>query len=165
MAEKLTCRIPPNLSRYRVPASVLAGTARALFETGGGIREAVALWAGRVRDATLAEVTRIVVPHQVTGPLHFNVPLQERLRILRELSPLGEFVLVQLHTHPRQAFHSEADNTMAITKHTGAISIVIPNFGRNWDGGLAATSVHQHLGAARWRKLPPAEVRALFEVV
>lgn len=164
MPERIT-NIPPTLARYRVTAPLLSESAAALWNTGQGVREAVILWQGKVVSPTDAEVTKIIIPRQVTGPLHFNVPLPERLRIMRELASLGEFVLIQLHTHPREAFHSEADDTMAITKHTGAISIVVPNFGRGWTGDLSKTSVHQHLGAARWRQLKTPEVLALFEVV
>lgn len=163
--DKRFTNFPPTLSRYRVPSRLLADSAVTLRETGKGVKEAVILWQGRVISESAAEATRLIVPRQVTGPLHFNVPLQERLRILREVAPTGEFILVQLHTHPREAFHSEADDTMAITKHTGAISIVIPNYGHGWTGDLSDTSVHRHLGAAMWQKLPGPEVRSLFEVV
>ena len=37
-------------------------------------------------------------------------------------------VAAQIHTHPRQAFHSEADDTSAIVRHAGALSIVLPFF-------------------------------------
>jgi hypothetical protein len=53
---------------------------------------------------------------------------------------------------------------MAITKHVGAISVVIPDFGLNWNGDFGQTSVHISLGAARWRELQVDEVMDLFEV-
>jgi hypothetical protein len=164
MAETVTT-VPPSLRRYRLPRGILEQSVRALREKGEGVREAVILWQGRVLSATTAEITRLHVPEQDTGSHHFDVPLQERLRILTEISQAREFILVQLHTHPEEAFHSKADDRMAITKHTGAISVVVPDFGLRWTGDFAQTSVHMHLGGARWRKLPEAEVRDLFEVV
>ena len=157
--------IPPTIVRYRVQRRVLAESAQALKDIGGGVKEAVILWQGRVLDETIAEITRLIVPRQVTGPLHFNVPLVERLRILREIAAVREFIVVQLHTHPREAFHSEADDTMAITKHTGAVSIVIPDFGTRWDGDLSDTAIFIHRGGAKWRALSRAQISALFEVV
>ena len=123
------------------------------------------LWQGKVVDVTTAEITGLVVPRQVTGPYHFNIPLSERLALIAKVAAVNEFILIQLHTHPRQAFHSPADDQMAITKHQGAVSIVIPNFGRDWQGDFAQTSVHMNLGGARWRQLPLDEVGELLEVV
>ena len=155
---------PPTVRRYRLPAAVLNDTIRVLREVGQGIKEAVVLWQGRVEDAETAAVTRVIVPRQETGPLHFNVPLRERLRILAEVSSADEFILIQVHTHPRQAFHSEADDRLAITKHTGAISIVVPDFGMLWDGNLLKTSVNRCQGGDRWRELTLTEIADLFEV-
>jgi len=157
--------IPQTLSRYRIPASIVHTTAQALREQGGGVREAVALWQGRILSEEVAEITKLHVPRQLTGPLHFNVPLDERLRLVREVSKEDEFILIQLHTHPRHAFHSVVDDQLAITKHTGAISIVIPDFGLRWDGDLLQTSVNRNLGCGHWVELPHIEVSQLLEVV
>src|SRR5579859_2561061 len=116
MAETFSA-VPQTLSRYRLPRALLADTAHTLRDLSAGWRESVVLWPGRVETETEAVITRLLVPEQATGPLHFNVPLKERLRILSEVTKRGEFVLVQLHTHPMEAFHSEADDALAITKH------------------------------------------------
>jgi hypothetical protein len=157
--------VPETVSRYRVPQAIIRATAEALRNESAGVRESVALWQGRVLSETLAEVTKLQVPRQITGPLHFNVPLDERLRLVREVSKENEFILVQLHTHPREAFHSDVDDRLAITKHTGAISIVVADFGRRWNGELLQTSVNRNLGGGKWIELPPGEVAELFEVV
>lgn len=160
---KLVNAVPPTLCRYRVPQQIVQASAEDLRRLGRGIKEAVVLWQGRVVDQSIAEVTKLVVPRQETGPLHFNIPLQERLRLMQLVAAENEFILVQLHTHPREAFHSKADDTMAITKHVGAISIVIPNFGMRWSGSLAETAVFVHQGAARWSQITSASVGSLFE--
>lgn len=160
---KFNC-VPPTIVRYVVPARVLQATAQALRQRGRGRREAVVLWQGRVASETVAEITALRIPKQIAGPRHFNVPLEERLRILDEISAVGEFILVQLHTHPRHAFHSPADDQYAITKHSGAISIVIPDFAMQWSGDLRETAVFKNLGAGTWSPLTSVEVNQLFEV-
>jgi hypothetical protein len=37
-------------------------------------------------------------------------------------------IAAQIHTHPKRAFHSAADDKWAIVRHTGALSLVIPHF-------------------------------------
>jgi hypothetical protein len=157
--------VPETVSRYLVPRAIILATVETLRSESAGVRESVALWQGRVLSETLAEVTKLQVPRQITGPLHFNVPLDERLRLVREVSKENELILVQLHTHPRQAFHSDVDDRLAITKHTGAISIVVADFGLRWNGDLLQTSVNRNLGGGRWIELPPSEVGELFEIV
>lgn len=164
MAERFTY-VPPTLQRYRTPSDLLADTADTLRSVSAGQREAVALWQGRVLDVSLAEFTKLHVPRQVAGPLHFNVPLAERLSLLAAIAAEGEFILAQVHTHPERAFHSDADDRLAITKHLGAISIVVPYFAAGWTGDLSATAIFTCVGGDCWRELSTAEVRAIFEVV
>lgn len=163
MTRKFDC-IPPTISRYRVSGTILQSTADALRQVGQARKEAVALWQGRVVSETDAEVTKLVIPQQITGPRHFNIPLAERLRIMNEINQVGEFILIQLHTHPGEAFHSEADDRYAVTKHLHAISIVIPNFAVRWTGQLNETSVNVNLGGGDWRELSQDDVVQLFEV-
>ena len=40
-------------------------------------------------------------------------------------------VAAQVHTHPAQAFHSEADDQWAIVRHVGALSLVVPYFAKD----------------------------------
>jgi hypothetical protein len=164
MGKKWTA-VPLTIARYRIPAPIVEASVCALRDGSAGTREWVILWQGKIFDETTAKVTRVHVPRQNTGPLHFNISIDERLRLLDDVSAEGEFILAQLHTHPRQAFHSEVDDRLAIPKHTGAISIVVADFGVGWNGDFLATSVNRHLGAGRWHELRPDEVRELLEVV
>ena len=163
MAEPFTS-IPDTLSLYRIPEAILHSTARAFREVGIGERESVALWQGQIVNEFEAIITKLHVPKQVAGPLHFNVPLEERIRLVREVSSQNEFILVQLHTHPREAFHSDVDDRLAITKHKGALSIVIPDFGMQWQGDLLQTSVNRNLGGGQWVELPDFEVSRILVV-
>jgi hypothetical protein len=161
MVEQLS---PATVTKYRVPLKVLAASAVALRTQSAGRIESVVLWQGSLIDRDVAVVHELVVPHQVAGPLHFNVPLEERLRLIDVVSAAGQIILAQLHTHPREAFHSAVDDRLAIPQHIGGISIVIPNFGIGWDGDLAATSVNRHQGGARWEELHLDAVDSLFDI-
>jgi len=157
-------RVPPSIARYEVPRVLLDETVLALRARSAGWREAVALWQGRVLSASTAAVTKLIVPKQSAGPLHFDVPLDERFRILREVSAAAEFILIQLHTHPREAFHSPADDRLAVIKHVGAVSIVVPDFARGWSGNFGECSVNMSLGGGRWREMERTEADSLLRV-
>lgn len=143
---------------YYVGEHLLERTRQTLLETGRGRVEAVALWAGAVHEEDRACVTQVITPHQVAGPLHFNVALEVRIQLATELAAAGQVILAQIHTHPREAFHSPVDDRLAIPQHKGALSLVVPYFATKWDGSLLNTSVNQHLGGGRWRELTEDEV-------
>ena len=149
--------------KYVVPSSILKVSADALRSLSGGVRESVVLWIGTER-AGKAFVQRMVVPQQLASAKHFEVPLDARIRIIREIGNSGEKVLAQLHTHPGRAFHSCADDRLALPRHTGAISIVIADFATNWHGDLQQASVNCHLGEGVWSELSSEAVSKLFEV-
>lgn len=155
---------PERVTTYRVSRQILAETASTLRARSRGAIESVALWQGQVVSRDVAEVRHLVVPHQVAGPLHFNVPLDERLRLIDVVSDAGHIILAQIHTHPEDAFHSAVDDRLAIPQHVGGISIVVARFAVDWDGDLEKTSVNRHLGSGRWEELTVAAVRQLFVV-
>ena len=156
-------RIEDISLKYSVAKSILRESAVTLRSLSAGIRESVILWIGSADDRN-ARVRSITVPKQFTSADHFEVPLEERLKLAQRLAYSGERLLAQLHTHPGTAFHSLTDDRLALPRHTGAVSIVVPNFAAEWSGDLAETSVNYHLGGGIWKQLGSETVSALFEV-
>ena len=146
-----------------VPRSILADSAAMLRSLSGDVRESVVLWVGAEQDGK-AVVREMVVPLQRASAIQFDVPVEERLRLAQQLAGSGDRLLVQLHTHPGRAFHSLADDRLALPRHTGAISIVVGDFARAWDGDLRHASVNRHLGGGVWSELSAHAVTELFEV-
>lgn len=165
MGSKRVVSAPETLSQYEIARGLLRQSARDLARLSDTCREAVVLWTGLVASPTRAIVTAVIVPVQVASKLHFDVSAKERIRIATQLSNGRELLLAQLHTHPCEAFHSSVDDRLAIPRHTGAISIVVPNFATGWTGDLLATSVNRHLGAGQWEELSPIAVQKLFKVL
>jgi hypothetical protein len=71
--------------------------------------------------------------------------------------------LASLHTHPGNAFHSDTDDTNMLFSHHGAISIVIPNFGRD-PIDLGECSVNELRHGRGWIELDAAEVEERFTI-
>ena len=149
--------------KYVVASAILEESARILRTLSDKVRESVLLWTGMEQDRK-AHVGNIIVPEQSASRIHFDVPLDERLKIIRQLAESHEKLLAQLHTHPGRAFHSPRDDRLALPRHRGAISIVVPRFAETWTGDLMDSSVNMHLGRGVWRELSPREVSDVFEV-
>jgi hypothetical protein len=160
-------QIPPTLWHYTVPHQVVERSGDFLAERGRQGLEAVVLWLGLVADERRAVVLVELTPPQVAYAGEDGVAVQVPDEVIAELLrslPVGIFVLCRLHSHPREAYHSEQDDTNMIISHRGAISIVVPHFAQQ-PIGLERCSVNELGEGHRWRELSRQEIRERFEVI
>lgn len=159
-------RVPPALRHVRVPHAVMQETIMFLRAQGKLRKEGIVLWRGVVDSHTHATVRAVIAPPQTalsseyTG--HVSVPLEARAKITRELNALGEVLLVQVHSHPAEAFHSQTDDEHPVILHKGAISVVVPYFGDVSFDDFANVEVFRLLEWPNWRQLSSRERAALF---
>jgi hypothetical protein len=113
-----------------VPKRVVASTLRSIRWAGRCHKERVVLWLGR-RGATAIDVVRAHVPKQIAGRDLFRIPTAAMRTLMNVLRSDNLMVAAQVHSHPLEAFHSEADDRWAIVRHVDALSLVLPHFGRH----------------------------------
>ena len=152
------------IRRCVIKGSILRDSANELRRLSSTGVESVVLWLGDQLDEQTDIVREIFIPEQMTSPLHFDVPLSERLRIIGYLADKRLRLIAQLHTHPGAAFHSVVDDRLALPKHVGGISIVVPDFATTWDGSLSQVSVNIHHGGGRWVELKNDQVAQALQV-
>ena len=141
------------------PPTVIEATLTQLRGAGVCGCECVVLWLGQRRK-------REIVVEKAYPPLHhakadmFRIPREGMAALYAELRCNRHMVAAQVHSHPREAFHSEADNHWAILRHEGALSLVVPYFGAhtNLENFLEQTKVFRFSEAAEWLEVPPAQV-------
>lgn len=141
------------------PAAVVNTTLAHLWEAGGRCCECVVLWLGRRREG------RIIV-EQAYRPVHraeadmFHIPREGMVALHAELRRSRLMVAAQVHSHPRQAFHSDADDRWAIVRHEGALSLVVPDFATHTrlDNFLDQTKVFRFSASAEWLEVPRTRV-------
>src|SRR5207253_2960750 len=84
-------------------------------------------------------------------------------QINKILSDRGLRLIAQVHSHPGEAYHSEADDLYAIVTTEGGFSLVVPNFGdaaaepRSW--------ANYRLVDSEWHRITADEAREFFIVV
>ncbi len=147
----------------RISRSALEDARRFFEERGKDGCEGTAMLAGPADGA----ITRCVIPSQVarrtkTG-VCVEVTMQGKLELAAALGT-GERYHARIHSHPRAAFHSDTDDANPGLTAEGALSIVVPEFGRGLRSGLTACAVFERrLG--RWVEIPEADVRARLQVI
>ena len=148
------------------PAPVVGATIQALRDAGARGNEGIVLWLGPRRSHAV-EIAQAYVPEHVARRDMFHIPpsgmrkLQARLRANRWM------IGAQVHSHPQRAFHSHADDTWAVVRHVGALSIVAPYFARdvNIRSFLADCATFELDAHNMWLEVPPAAVVSRCEVV
>jgi hypothetical protein len=75
-------------------------------------------------------------------------------------------IAAQVHSHPKEAFHSFADDEGAFIRHLGALSFVIPYFARDSSVStfLEEAALHELQEGNRWTLVPFEGVRARCQI-
>lgn len=115
-------------SDIRVPEKIIGDTISFLKERGSVANsEAVVLWLGR-REASGITIEELYIPEQEASEDYFRIPPISMMALVAHVRSTGFFVAAQVHSHPKKAFHSVADDTWAVVRHVGALSLVLPYF-------------------------------------
>jgi proteasome lid subunit RPN8/RPN11 len=92
--------------------------------------EGIAYLVGQTNGETTL-VMGAIRPEAHTTPGSFDVSPRAMAKVVRRASDAGLQVAGQIHTHPREAFHSDGDIEGARIAYDGFVSIVVPNYGRH----------------------------------
>lgn len=117
--------VPPRVALH-VPRLVLEETFRHFRACGRGRAECQVLWTGPWSDP--ARVTEAVHPVHRAHRGGFELDDAWLTQLWRRLAADGEGIRAQVHTHPREAFHSATDDAWPVIHLEGFLSLVIPDF-------------------------------------
>lgn len=130
--------------------------------------EVLVLWVGDIEPNTgKAHVVQAFVPKQKAisneDGVGYFVNGETLFELNRDLSDTGLRLIAQVHSHPRRAYHSDADDRYAIVTAEGGLSLVVPNFG-SAPAEPTSWAVYR-LHGREWREMSTREVETLFEVI
>ena len=155
-----------EITRIIVPIRFVDHVYDHLRNVGSDGLEGVGLWFGRL-DGEQFAICSSVIPaqkaYQMEGGLLYQVDGDELYRLNKWAFEQKLLLLIQLHSHPGLAYHSDTDDAYPIVTTLGGLSIVIPNFGfdsmdkKNW-------KVYR-LKAEGWQELSDEEVNILFQFI
>ncbi len=97
----------------------------------------------------------------------FWIPAVSMVELKQRIRTDRLYIAAQVHSHPREAFHSPADDKWAIVRHEGALSIVLPYFAERTtiDSFMTHAKVFAHAAGNRWQELTASEVELCLKVV
>jgi len=141
---------------YRVPIAVLAESFAHFRRCGAARRECQVLWVSPWASAQV--ISEVVHPKHRSHGDGFELDPNWLNAFWMKLADCNCGIRAQIHTHPRDAFHSRTDDTWPIVHTPGFLSLVIPNFGMggvnlagaflaelNTEGVFREVSIARHL--------------------
>ena len=147
-----------SIREFVIPADICDATDRQLREAGLDGNEHFILWSGIVRDDRFL-VRTLHCPKQtalrLAGGLCVRVEADELHRLNVWLYENAERLAIQVHSHPREAFHSDTDDTYPMVTTLGGLSLVVPDFARH--GVRGPETALYRLSSAGWKGLSPAD--------
>jgi hypothetical protein len=155
---------PSRVSKYLIPHAVVHETE--LFFRSLPSSEAIAYWTG-VFNGGEAEIRSYIFPQMLSGhyeETYGHVDLKTAFAVGRLVHQRREFLMIQLHTHPIEAFHSLTDDRYPISHRVGFISIVVPFYGQLPLNDQRKWEAFEYRGTGKWRHMPPKEVRKRFVI-
>ncbi len=151
------------MKKISVPQSIVAETIKELSLNGLADTERFLLWLGDGEERVIREV--FVPPYEASSD-YFRISEQNMGAIFRKLRASELSILAQVHSHPMEAFHSYADDTWAIVRHIGALSIVLPYFAKNTNehNFITKAAVFELSNDNRWREVLQEELKSFVIV-
>lgn len=126
--------------------------------------EGVAFLLGRTDGAT-ALCVQAVRPKATTSPGSFHVSARDMARVIELAANLDLQVVGQVHTHPRDAFHSDGDEDGANIRFDGFVSLVIPDYGARLPDLIGSAAYVFSAAAGDWKPLPVSSIHILHSGV
>jgi hypothetical protein len=121
--------------------------------------ETFVVWTG-ASDGDTFRFVRATVPrqtaHKTAHGLLVTIDGQTLFELNRDCYGRGELLAGQIHAHPDTAYHSAADDELAIVAVPGGLSVVIPDFARAGLDGVASWACFRLGDDGRWAPLDPS---------
>ena len=139
--------------KIRITTGILTKTIEKLQSIGKLGREYMIFWLG-IREGETIIIKEVYVPFQLTSRISIQIPEKGMSELFAHLRKNRYMLEAQVHIHPKQAFHSHADDFLAIVKHKGALSLVLPWFGLKTtpDTFLEDTACYMFTEDGRWEE-------------
>lgn len=147
-----------NVRHFAIARSVLVDSLAYLSKAGADGYEAFVVWGAVLENGGARATMRTVIApsqtaHRTPDGLLVTVEGRALFEINRTLYERGEILAAQMHSHPRDAYHSTTDDHFPLVTLDGALSVVVPNFALNAPGDIDEWAWYRLVRAGDWEPL------------
>lgn len=152
-----------HVSTIRVREGLVTRTVEALRVFGRNGNEGFVVWVGTI-SGVVAHVTDSIVPPQNSirneSGVGYFIDGATLFALNKLLHQERVTLIAQVHSHPTEAYHSQADDAYAVVTAEGGVSIVVPDFARGRPN-LNDYAVYR-LRQRKWTPLSSRDIAGLF---
>jgi hypothetical protein len=156
-----------KIEKIVIPFYCLSQAYNHLREAGEKRVEGVALFAGK-ENGNVFMIEETIIPEQkamrLSEGLLYAVDGEELHRINVWLYENSMSLMVQIHSHPGEAYHSVTDDTYPIVATVGSVSIVVPDFASG-PVEISFWKIYRLSQHNEWISLDENEKSRLLEIV
>lgn len=154
------------MKSMNIDKKLIAETLEHLQDDGRRGVEGVVLWLAENDDDRI-RISEVYRPEQQASWGSFRIPRGSMAALLRHLRANGSHIAAQVHSHPEEAFHSPIDDEWAIVRHTGALSLVLPDYAlRTSVENFASHAAVYELSATNiWEEVASTNVADRYRIV
>lgn len=132
--------------RWKIPKTVLENTAKILASKDS---EVFVLWTAPIKMTNgKYQISRLIMPEQDSHKgfegAYVHIKGRELSRIAFDNYKRKERSVIQIHTHPSVNVNmSRLDRQWEVVSQTGALSIIVPNYGKNGLGDFLGVNIYE----------------------
>jgi hypothetical protein len=145
-----------SIRRFVIPVAIVHESLATIWAAAADGDEAFVVWPGTAAGDTFT-FTRAIVPRQTARKtprgLLVTVDGDALYELNRDCHRRGELLAGQIHAHPAKAYHSPADDDLAIVAVPGGLSIVVPDCARDGLDAVARWACFRLAADGRWSPL------------
>jgi hypothetical protein len=144
------------IRRFVIPVAIVHESLATMGAAATNGDEAFVVWSGKATGDTFTFSRAIVPPqnaHKTPHGLLVTVDGEALYELNRDCHRRGELLAGQIHAHPTEAYHSPADDDLAIVAVPGGLSIVVPDFARDGLKTVARWACFRLGADGRWSPL------------
>lgn len=110
-----------------IQPEIIYQTVDKLQQAGKNSKEFLVYWLG-IRLLDRIEVMEVYSPLQKNTDISIRISETGIRKLFDKIKRKKLVIAAQIHSHPMEAYHSLSDDRLALPRHEGGISIVLPNF-------------------------------------
>lgn len=145
-----------DIKTFVVPSELASGSVTIMQRAAREGNEIFIALAGR-REGDRFIFRRGIVPrqtcHHTSRGLLVTIDGDALFELNRDAHSQNELLAGQIHAHPDSAYHSQADDELALVTVAGGLSLVVPDFARGGLDGVSRWACFQLQPDAAWKPL------------
>lgn len=158
-----------KINNVTVNSQLLKEIYKIMMNFGNENKEVFIMLLGKFEGPSSFVINNYIIPNQIHyetfSGIGVYIPPEEINEMNRVIFESKLYPIGQIHSHPQEAYHSLADDDMAMITSFGQFSIVVPYFGYKEDMSIADFAIYRLKKNGEWKSINNKNKKKIFKVI